>query len=80
MLTKHSLTPRLRRGSGVKCSETIHTRVVHDDLEINLEDVAGPVIGKKFALQDCRLLKSRAGDPATIPSKSAGNISEAFIP
>ena len=55
-------------------------KVVHDGVEMKSEESDGPVIGKKLALQDCRLLKSRAGDPATIPSKSPGNISAAFIP
>lgn len=47
---------------------------------MNPVELAGPVIGKKLALHDCRLLKSTAGDPATIPSKSLGNFSAALIP
>jgi hypothetical protein len=37
------------------------------------EELKGPVIGKNLALHETRLLKSRAGDPARMPSKSLGN-------
>ena len=55
-------------------------KVVHTAGEMKAEELAEPVMMKKLALQDCRLLKSRAGDPATMPSKSLGNISAALIP
>ena len=38
-------------------------RFVHAAVEMKPEELAGPVVGKKLALQDCRLLKSRAGIP-----------------
>jgi hypothetical protein len=37
-------------------------------------------MGKKLALQEARLLKSTAGAPATMPSKSPGNFSAALMP
>jgi hypothetical protein len=40
----------------------------------------GPVIGKKLALHAIKWLKSSAGAPATIPSKSAGYFSALPIP
>src|SRR5438046_10534513 len=42
-------------------------------------EVFGPVMVKKLALHETRLLKSTAGEPATMPSKSLGNISAAFM-
>ena len=55
-------------------------RLVQVDAVMKSGEPTGPVIGKKLALQDARLLKSRAGDPATMPSKSRGNIIAALMP
>lgn len=55
-------------------------KVVQVDAAIKSGEPIGPVMGKKLALQDARLLKSRAGDPATMPSKSRGNIIAALMP
>lgn len=43
-------------------------------------DEAAPVRGKNEARHDTILLKSRAGAPATTPSKSFGNFSALAIP
>jgi hypothetical protein len=40
----------------------------------------GPVMVKKRARQDIRLLKSTPGAPATMPSKSLGNFSALLMP
>jgi len=53
---------------------------VQVDVEIKFGEPIAPVMGKKLALQETRLSKSRAGAPATMPSKSPGNISAAFMP
>ena len=55
-------------------------KVVHVEAEIKSDEVIEPVIGKKFARQDTKLLKSRAGDPATMPSKSLGNLCATSTP
>lgn len=39
-----------------------------------------PVLANMDARQDVRLLKFTAGAPITMPSKSVGNISAAFMP
>jgi hypothetical protein len=41
---------------------------VQVDAEMKSGEPMAPVIGKKLALQETRLLKSRAEDPAKIPS------------
>lgn len=55
-------------------------RVVQVDAAIKSGEPSEPVMGKKLALHDTKLLKSRAGDPATMPSKSWGNIIAALMP
>lgn len=76
-----SMMPSMIPSSPSHCFRiSLWISVVQVDAVMKSGDVVEPVMGKKLALQETRLLKSRAGDPATIPSKSSGNISEDLIP
>lgn len=75
------MIPSLTQSSVSHCVNTsAWIRSFHVDTLMKSVELAEPVIGKKLALQETRLLKSTAGEPAIMPSKSSGNSTAELMP